>query len=451
MLGKFSPAICLLLLATASRAPAQTGFPTVPPSVPAQASLVPQLSPAAAYQEAMHPVEVTRSSITNWSDIEQASLAVAIKRAADACAARPASSYIGDPLVDLARLCSLGQASPAVILATDRYIHEDSQPKLRLAEAYAAQIEAQLHLKDEPAALKSAQVMLAAVPYTSLVADASTEAINYMQLLFTADAVSLAESRQPRVLALLRIASTPGDPVSASPRRPAAVELYRQALTLAALQQLEARSAEALQTTAALDAVVPATLSDDDKLGIATLRQRYAQLGQPLATIAPLSALDRPLHLLPDIPSHFAITALLFFPDWCAQCVRLARQMPETTFTVQDHKAYIYGLLAQTVPPAKIPLPTSRAAPTQQASFNPAYAAEYLKGTPTVIVPPALLNTFHATDIPLLIVTDSNGVVRLIEAVDENALQPGNTLDSAVALIGNRWPTTIPAVPALLH
>jgi hypothetical protein len=39
----------------------------------------------------MHPVEVTRSSITNWSDIEQASLAVAIKRAADACAARPAS------------------------------------------------------------------------------------------------------------------------------------------------------------------------------------------------------------------------------------------------------------------------------------------------------------------------------------------------------------------------
>jgi len=448
---KLAPVICLLLLATASRATVQTGSPAIPASVSAQASTIQQLSPAAAYQEAMHPVEVTRSSITNWSDIEQASLAVAIKRAADACAVRPASSYIDDPLVDLARLCALGQASPAVILATDRYIHEDTQPKPRLAEAYAAQIEAQLHLKDEPAAFKSTQAMLAAVPYTSLVANASTEAINYTQLLFTADAVSIAMTRQPRVLALLRVASTPGALVSASPTDPLAVELYRQALTLAELQQLEAKSAEALQTTAALDAVVPATLPDDDKLAIAAMRQRYAQLGQPLATITPLSALDRPHHILPYIPAHSAITALLLFPDWCAHCVRLAHQMPETVFTVQNHEAYIYGLLAQTVPPEKIPLPTSRTAPTQQTSFNPAYAAEYLKGTPTVTVAPGLLDTFHATDVPLLILTDSHGIVRLIEAVDENALQPGNTLDSAVALIGHRWPTTIPAGPALLH
>lgn len=438
MPGKLAVAVWLSFLAAPAVGTAQT-------------STALQLSPGAAYQEAMHPVEVTRSSITNWSEIEQASLAVAIKRAADACAARSANSYMGGPLVDLARLCSLGQNWPAVILAADRHIQEDTQPKPRLAEAYATEIDAQLHLKDEHAAFKSVQAMFAAVPYNSLVANASTEAINYMQLLFTADAVSLAITRQPRVLDLLRAVSMPGIPASATPTAPSAVDLYRQALTLAELQQLEANSAEAIQTTAALDAVVPANLPDDDKFAIATVRERYEQIGQPLATIAPFSALDRSLHHLPNIPAHSAITALLLFPDWCAQCVRLARQMPETVFTVQGQAAYLYGLLAQTVPPEKIPFSTGRTGSTQQTSFNPAYAAEYLKGTPTLTVPPALLNTFHATDFPLLVLTDGHGIVRLIEVVDENALQPGNTLDSAVALIGHRWPTTILAGSALLH
>ena len=451
MSGKLALAVCLLFLAAPAFGTAQTGSPEIPSSVPAQTTTASQISPGAAYQEAMHPVELTRSSITNWSEIEQASLAVAIKRAADACAARSPNSYVGEPLVDLARLCSLGQNWPAVILATNRHIQEDTQPKPRLAEAYATQIDAQLHLKDEQAAFKSVQAMLAAVPYSSLVANASTEAINYMQLLFTADAVSLAVTRQPRVLDLLRAASMPGVPASGTFTAPSTVDLYRQALTLAELQQLEAKSGEASQTIAALNAVVPADLPEDDRLAIETVRERYEQIGKPLAPIASLSALDRSLHHLPNIPAHLRITALLLFPDWCAQCVRLARQMPETVFTVQGQAAYIYGLLAQTVPPEKIPLSTVKTAATQQASFNPAYAAEYLKGTPTLTVPSALLNTFHATDVPLLVLTDGHGIVRLIEVVDETALQPGNTVDSAVALVGHRWPTTILTGPALPH
>jgi hypothetical protein len=51
-----------------------------------------------------------------------------------------------------------------------------------------------------------------------------------------------------------------------------------------------------------------------------------------------------------------------------------------------------------------------------------------------------LLAAFDAVDVPLLIITDSRGVVRYIEAVDENALLPGGLVDSAIALVGKRWP-----------
>ncbi len=92
----------------------------------------------------------------------------------------------------------------------------------------------------------------------------------------------------------------------------------------------------------------------------------------------------------------------------------------------------------QTGPAKKLPHAADKTL-NERGGFDAAYAAEYLKGTPTVTVAPSLLERFNVTDVPLLIVTDSQGVVRLIDVADETALQPGNTVDSAVALIGKHW------------
>src|SRR5580658_1777949 len=108
----------ILTCLSLARANPQSGDEVHPPAATGSA----QLSPRAAYKAAMEPVEITRGPIENWSGIEQASFAVAVRQAADACAVRPAAGFTGDDLVDLSRLCALGLAWPSVIDATGRYL-----------------------------------------------------------------------------------------------------------------------------------------------------------------------------------------------------------------------------------------------------------------------------------------------------------------------------------------
>jgi hypothetical protein len=66
--------------------------------------------------------------------------------------------------------------------------------------------------------------------------------------------------------------------------------------------------------------------------------------------------------------------------------------------------------------------------------------AQLLMGTPTLIVPPETLNTFVATDFPLLIATDHNGIVRYIQTAPDNALVPGGLAEQIVDRITDQWP-----------
>ncbi len=399
----------------------------------------PQKSPGAAYQEAMRPVEITRRSIANWSQIEQASLGIAIRGASVACAARSYKSYSGNDLADYVRLCALGQGWPVVLQAAEGYLSDKANEE-RVAEIYGEKIDAELHLKQEPEALRDAKAMLGAVPYGRAVAEASDEALNYMEVLYTADAVSLAALREGSVLRALHEAL--GVPVAGtvggSTSRQSVVDLYRQGLRLAVLQQFNGNVEDARQSVAALDDAVGSEIVRDDRIGIAAMQQEYAQLGQPLGVLRPKLSLDVSRRL-PDIPANRAVTVLLLFPDWCAQCSRIAREMPESVFTVEKHEAYSYGLLVQTVPAQS---PPNQASAGQQRSdeFNPALAASYLKGTPTVVVDSQVLSRFNAVDVPILIVTDRDGVVRFIGTADENAFKAGQTVDSLVSVIGRRWP-----------
>ncbi|MBE7159129.1 MAG: hypothetical protein INR62_11990 [Rhodospirillales bacterium] len=124
---------------------------------------------------------------------------------------------------------------------------------------------------------------------------------------------------------------------------------------------------------------------------------------------------------------------MLLFPDWCAQCVRMGPRIPSTVFTVQGHSAYVYGLLAQTVPPRKLdPALTNTA-------FNPAFAGSLLTETATVTVPPETLQRFEATDFPLMLLTDARGVLRVLEPVGAQDLEEGGEVDAAIALVGRNF------------
>jgi hypothetical protein len=386
----------------------------------------------------MRPVEVTHQSVGNWSDIEQAALAVAIKGAAAACAARSPSDYMGEGLIDLSRLCTLGLIWDPVIDATGRYLHAKDTAKPHAAEAYAQRINAELELKDESSALKDGNAMLDAVPYDAVVADASRELLNYMELLYTADAVAFATRRQALVLARLRGAASV-DAAAKSAETDSAMltvpDLYRQGVVPAELEQLDGQAEAAAETMAALDEALPADMAGDDLAAIQTIRGQYAQLGTALGEIVGMGAAAGGRVALPGR----TITVLLLFPDWCAQGIRLAKKIPPGRFSVEGHDAVMYGLLVETVPAEELPEVGDGKGSGAGSAFKPAYAAEYVKGTQTVTVSAALLERFHATEVPLLIVADGRGVVRLIEVADETVLQPGKAVDSAVALIGKRW------------
>jgi hypothetical protein len=409
------------------------------------APAAPQVSPRAAYDDAMRPLQITRNSIGNWSETETAALGVTIEHAAAECAARDPKTFAGEDLVDLMRLCALGQAWPATVKSANLYIAARDVAKPRLSQAYAALIDALLHLHDEHGAFTASQAILTAVPYDTLTAEVIDEAIAYMQFSFTADAITLATARQPLLLARLRALTSP-QPAGASvgvavqtaaTDPPQSIhELYADGLFFAELQQLDKQPAEA--TVAALDDALPATLVPDDALPIAALRRRYAMLGQPLPNIAVTTWPGAKAYLgeggkAPELPVAHTITALLLFPDWCAQCVRMGKDFPKGLFMVSGHDAFFYGLLAETY------LPETRKQLPATPSYAPEDAAALLAGTPTLAVNPAALNQFTVTDPPFLILTDAQGIIRVLQPVTEDAMAPRNTVDSAIALVGRQW------------
>jgi hypothetical protein len=420
-------ALLLSLIAATNLAPLLAQTPSPAPQ--------PQLSPKAAYADAMQPLETTRSQVANWSDAEIAALKVTVSRAAANCQSRRTEDFDGDALIDLAKLCALGQSWSAVVASTTRYIDAADNPKPLLGEAYAAQIDANLHLKDQRAALAGARVMLTSVPYNALAAQAIDEVLAYTQFAYTRDALALATLRQPLLLANLQAAataSTAATPASAdSAHASQSIHvLYDDGLILASLQQLSAKLDEASQTAAALDHALPAQLASDDAIPIASARRRYALLGKPLPELKPTMYLRHP-DPLPQIPAANAITALLLFPDWCAQCVHMGRAFPPTVFTVAGHEAYLYGLLAETVTPHKT---------LSSDGFNPADSSLFLDQTATLVIPGSDFDRFAVNGVPFLVLTDRHGIVRVAQPIDPTAIQPGDTVDTAIACVGSYWP-----------
>jgi hypothetical protein len=52
---------------------------------------------------------------------------------------------------------------------------------------------------------------------------------------------------------------------------------------------------------------------------------------------------------------------------------------------------------------------------------------------------------FAATDFPLLIATDSKGIIRFIQPASETALNPGDFVDQVTMHIARQWPGQTPS------
>jgi hypothetical protein len=430
--------LLLTAFATAQSAPAPT---------------IPQLSPQSAYDQVMRPLEITRRSIANWSDSETAALAIAIKQATEACNARTPDQFTGDDLIAYARLCALGQQWPTVLTAATRYITSPDASRPQLAQAYAYQVGATLHINDPKAILADSVAMLNTVPYTSITDETLNGALHYLQLAFTSDALTLYAARQPILLAALRN-PRPSTTAIATEMPVPIHALYADGLAFAALQQFAGDPQAAAKTVAELDAALPAMLEPDDSIPIGETRRQYALLGTPLPAI-PFTLSLFSVGETPRINTNYGSSTVLFlFPDWCAQCVRLAQQILPTLFRVSENEVHLYALLAQpalpvAAPPKGPPKPTF--AKLKPSSNEPAppeppkTAAEQLRGTPTLIVPPATLAQFAATDFPLLIATDSKGIIRFIQPASETALNPGDFLDQITMHIAKQWSKQTPS------
>jgi hypothetical protein len=119
---------------------------------------------------------------------------------------------------------------------------------------------------------------------------------------------------------------------------------------------------------------------------------------------------------------------------------------------------YFYALLAQADPKPPIPkeapklpkpaTPGAKAGPGAkpetphveiQLSVRP-IPAVLLLNTPTLIVPMETLDTFVASDFPLIIATDHDGIVRYIRPAPDNALVEGGLIDQIADRILEQWP-----------
>lgn len=432
------------------------------------------LSPEAAYEQAVTPVEVTHRAISNWSDTETAALAEAVRQAKDACAARSSAVYAGEALIGYAKLCALGQQWPTVVGAATAYIHGPEVEKPKLAQAYGYLVEGSLRMNDERAALKNGLDMLGAVPYTTLTDEVMDEALRYLQLAFTADALVLANVRERSVVKLLQdagrtaaveahggAATVVGGDASGTGflAREGSVPvhtLYADGLWMAALQQYNGEMTGATETMTELEGAVPARVDADEALLMKDARRQYRMLGTKLPEIGAAASLFSPTET-PRINRQFGTaTILLLFPPWCAQCVRSAKDLLPTMFRLNSEGAevHLYGLLAGDPPPVAAPGPVApaktgrrgRAAAAESAGGKdapekPATAAEQLRGTPTLVVAPAVLAQFGATDFPFLIVTDHDGIIRLmLPGAPENAMAAGSTIDQIASHVAQQWP-----------
>jgi thiol-disulfide isomerase/thioredoxin len=229
--------------------------------------------------------------------------------------------------------------------------------------------------------------------------------------------------------------------------------VVQHALDNAALHQYMDRPAMAARIVQDIDEAMPKELPPDEAILIAAERRQYELIGTKMPELKGAVSLRGETETAAAKPVYGNVTVFLLFPPWCAQCVRLGPQLqPAIDREAGKSELKVYALLADVPPePPKHVAGKNAAdgaakrvghaavhAPEEPVVVSP---VELLRKTPTLVVPPEMLNVFGATDFPFLIATDHDGVIRLLyPAAPNNALVENGIVDQLTLNILSHWP-----------
>jgi hypothetical protein len=381
------------------------------------------LTPGEVYKQAMHPLDVVRSELGNWSDPELQAFGVGVKMAREACDSAKPENYRGDDLYDLARLCAFGQDwNQAFTVAQDYIAALDNNHR---AQAFAIRVSALVHIHDIDTAVATARTMLRSLPYDAEVAYSVRSLKDYLEQSGNPAALMLAQLEHQSIVDALK----QGVPLKSehSEAVMGVGALFESGMDLALFERYAGDDKSAGATVSDLEDALgtKAQFAGADWLQISRVRAEYSLIGWRLPQIeiersletraarvpTPAGAahaqhapvLKQTSALLPPIngPDFGEATVLVLFPGWCAQCRAMMKTVTEFATLNAQTPIHAWGLMY---------------ADTAQNAEDAATesSAKELDGTNTLIVSAATAAKFAPNDFPLAIVVDRSGVVRFV-------------------------------------
>ena len=389
--------------------PAQTQPTTQTPPSP-QTPAPPRQAPGAIYKDAMHPLEVVRASLSNWSDAELGALAVGMHKAREACDAARLDDYQGEDLYDLAHLCAFGQDWSPANEAALKYLAAREEP--HRTQVYAISVSALAHINALDLALATTREMLGRQPYDAEVAYTVRYMKDTLEHAGSPQALALATEEHAAIVQALSQSSplkaTHGDTTIS------AGSLYASAMELAFLHRFAGNSDAAAAASADLDAALQklTAIPAEDQQEIDQVRTQYRLLGTHLPDVQPTRTLQS-ASAKPQIDPNFgAATVLVLFSDWCIECRDLMKTMTRFAIVNGGTPIHAYGLLYSEDSPAEV---------QDAGKLLHAENEKQLAGTPTLEVPSQIAKTFGVVDYPLGVVLDSTGTIRFIGVLPSDA------------------------------
>lgn len=404
--------------------PSSTNPATAQPGSPAPAAtpVAPQIPqahvpPGAIYKQAMHPLDIVRSSLDNWSNSELQALSVGMHIAREACAGANPSDYQGVDLYDLARLCALGQDWVRANGVAQEVLARG--PEAYRTRAYATIVTAQVHLNDIDGALKTTPEMLNTRSYDAEVAYTLVSMKSLLAQQGRQSALALAAEEQPKILEALKrhepLTESQGD---------AAVgvgDLYEMAMQYAFLERYFMNRDGAAETVASLEAAVPpgTPLNVSDRETIDKITTQYRLLGAKLPALEIQRSLFSKASKAQIDPNYGAATVLMLFPDWCVSCRAEAKTLTQFAAVNKDTPIHAYGLVF---------LDDFGVAGQNSHEYN----LKDLEGTATLLVSPVTARILGGIDYPMGIVIDKTGVVRFAGVIPVDAFNGGGYIEKVI-------------------
>jgi hypothetical protein len=268
--------------------------------------------PGAIYKEAMHPLEVVRQSMDNWSDSELAALGIGMHMAREACDKMKPEDYSKDDLYDLAHLCAFGQNWNLANIAAQRYLASKA-PEHR-AQSFAISVGAFVHMNASDLALATTLEMLHKEPYDAEVAYTVRYMKDDLEVAGAPNAMALAAEEHEKLIEAL----SKGVPLKAI-YGDAVVNtgvLYAMAMEAAFFARYARDDAQAAiyANDAARALPKDAMLTAEDRQEIDSTNLQYRSLGTELAPI-PVIRSYKSATAKARIDTNFgAATALVVFP-----------------------------------------------------------------------------------------------------------------------------------------